>query len=147
MSPEVQHRRTWPIDAVLEKLRGENVRVAAQAFAPDYGRKYPQKHVFTARDLILPDGSAAAGLPLFFEGRLQEFVREIGVVWVHLDSLATAESSAQGILGFRGQTAVMLRGPAVVRLAHPFHVEKLPADEINYWEDLRCARVQFKLPL
>jgi len=143
----MQHRRTWEIDEVLEKLRDENVRVAAESFSPGRGNAATPQHVFTARDLILPDGSAAAGLPLFFEGRLQGFVREIGVVWVHLDSLAAAESSAQGIFCFRGQTAVMLRGPAVVRLAHPFHVEKLPADEINYWEDLRCARVQFKLAL
>lgn len=47
---------------------------------------------------------------------------------------------------FRGKTAVILRGPALVELAFPFEVEKLPQRPDNYWHDLRTSRVQFELP-
>jgi hypothetical protein len=40
-----------------------------------------------------------------------------------------------------------VHGPALVRLAFPFRVERLPSDESNYLRDLRFARVQFDLPL
>jgi hypothetical protein len=121
--------------------------VAAEAFSPArWNGELPQRFI-SPRELLLPDDTAVAGLPLYFEGRLQHFVRQIGVVHVFLEPPASAESLADGLVYFRGATAVILRGPAVVKLAYPFHVEKLPADEDNYWRDLRGARVQFKLPL
>ena len=42
--------------------------------------------------------------------------------------------------------AVLLRGPALVQLAFPFQVERLPADEENYWRDVRIPRAQFEFP-
>lgn len=39
------------------------------------------------------------------------------------------------------------RSPAVVQLAFPFHVERVPTDAENYWRDLRVRRVQFEFPL
>jgi hypothetical protein len=41
---------------------------------------------------------------------------------------------------------VSLRGPAVVELAWPFQVERLPADPGSYWRDLRLPRAQFEFP-
>ena len=132
---------------MLERLRGENVRVAAASFSPArWTGELPHRFI-SPRELILPDNSSAAGLPLYFEGRLQHFVREIGVVHVHLELPASAEPLAEGVVCFRGTQAVILRGPAIVKLAYPFHVEKLPPDDANYWRDLQFARAQFKLPL
>ena len=147
MSSALIHRPQWAIDRVLEELRGENVRVAAAAFSPTGWTNENPRRFISPRDLILPDNTLAAGLPLYFEGRLQDFVREIGVVHVHLESPVSAEPLAEGVVCFRGTQAVVLRGPASVRLAYPFHVEKLPPDDANYWRDLQFARVQFKLPL
>jgi len=53
--------------------------------------------------------------------------------------------AAEGTVLLPGVSAVLLRGPAIVRLAFPFRVEPLPA-EVNYWEDLRFPTAQFRLP-
>ena len=66
-----------------------------------------------------------------------------GVVWVQLEAPASPASPPEGLVFFRGKAAVILRGPAVLELAFPFHVERLPADPNNYWRDLRVPRVQF----
>jgi hypothetical protein len=97
------------------------------------------------RELYLPDNTQAGGLPVFFEGRLRQFERQIGVVCVHLDAPTTAERATEGVVCFRGQAAILLRGPAVVELAFPFHVERLPDDPNNYWLDLRLPQAQFEL--
>ena len=55
------------------------------------------------------------------------------------------ETVPDGLLSFRGSTAVLVRGPAVVQLTFPFRVERLPADPDNYWRDLRMPRAQFEL--
>lgn len=147
MSSEISHRPAWPIDRVLGALVGQHVRVAAESFSPA-GKNGQRPHVFVSpRQLVLPDNTSAAGLPLYFEGRLRQFVREVGVVHVELDSPASADESVEGFTYFRGATAVILRGPAIVKLAFPFQVEKLPCEADNYWEDLRLPRAQFKLPL
>ena len=57
------------------------------------------------------------------------------------------ELTADGMVRFRGAMAVLLRGPATVRLAFPFRVEVLPTDPFNYWEDLRVSCAQFLIPL
>ena len=93
----------------------------------------------------MPDNTRPGLLPVFFEGRLCRFERRIGVVFVTLDAPVAAERSAEGMLFLRGMAAVILRGPAVVQLAVPFWVERLP-DEANYWEDLRFPTAQFRLP-
>ena len=139
-------RPAWEIDRVLSALVGEEVRVGAAAFAPpkSNGEWHPGLPV---NQLILPDNSCASGLPVFFEGRLCRFVREIGVVSVVLGAPANSEKSVEGVICFRGVTAVILRGPAVVELSFPFTVEKLPRDVVNYWNDLKFPRVQFMLPI
>ena len=68
------------------------------------------------------------------------------MVCVALDLPRVMGRAAEGTVLVRGIPAVLLRGPAIVRLAFPFRVEPLPADEANYWEDLRLPTAQFRLP-
>ena len=147
MSAELAHRPQWDIDRVLEELHGQDVRVAAMSFSPAPWDGGLHSRFISPRELILPDNSAVAGLPLYFEGRLQRYLRQIGIVYAHLDSPNSIEDSAEGVVCFRGTLAVILRAPAIVKLAYPFRVEKIPADDANYWSDIRFGLVQFKLPL
>ena len=147
MSAEIIHRPKWPIDQILGSLIGDNVRVAAESFSPTRWNGEVPRLFLSSRELVLPDNSRADGLPLYFEGKLRRFVRQIGVVYVELESIAFPEQSAEGVVYFRGKAAVILRGPAVVKLAFPFRVERLPAQEDNYWSDLHLPCVQFELPL
>ena len=146
MNTQLNHRPQWDVDRMLERLRGENVRVAAKSFAPPAHPGIAPLRFIPVRDLFLPDNSQPAGRPVFFEGRLVEFERQIGVVWVRLDAPRAVETAPEGEVCFRGQAAVILRGPAVVELAAPFHVERLPTAPENYWRDLRGPRAQFELP-
>ena len=146
MNTEIQ-RPQWEIDRILESLQGQNIRVAAESFSPARWNGEPPHHFITPREFVLPDNTNAGGLPLYVEGRLREFNRQIGVVYVDLEMPALAMKSAQGTVSFRGNIAVILRGPAVVKLAFPFQIEKLPADDPNYWRDMRLPQVQFELPL
>ena len=100
----------------------------------------------SVRDLVLPDNTAARGLPVFFEGRLERWRRRIGVVHLWLSAPAERHRFGDGVLLFRGRSVVLLSGPATVELGVPFHVEALPATARNYWQDLRRPRVQFDLP-
>lgn len=147
MNSPANHRPAWPIDLLLEGLLGQNIRVGAESFSPAVNNGHLPRLFVGPRQLVLPDNTSAAGLPLYFEGRLARFVREIGVVHVELGSPAASTESVEGFTYFRGSTAVILRGPALVKLAFPFHVEKLPGEAENYWEDLRMPHAQFKLPL
>jgi len=146
MSVEPNQRPKWEIDRILERLIGQNVRVEAKAFAPTRWNGEIMPPLLAVRDLVLPDNSRPDGLPVFFEGRLQQFQRNVGVVMVYLDASGPPDSANEGPLLFRGSTAVLLRGPAAVQLAYPFHVERLPADDDNYWRDLRLPRAQFEFP-
>ena len=140
-------RPKWAIDRLLEGLIGEQVRVAAEAFTPPRANGEPWPRMIPVTDLILPDNSTPGGLPVFFEGRLEAFERRIGVVDVILSGpVRRGASATDGQTAFRGATAVVLSGPARVRLAYPFVVERLPADEANYWRDLRGPRAQLEFP-
>ena len=146
MESEVIHRPKWEIDKALDRLIGAEVRVAAEAFTPArWNGKLPGA-LIPVRELILPDNRQAGSLPVYFEGRLQLANRSIGVVYVGIDAPASLEESAEGVVYFRGGMAVILRGPAVVQLAFPFRIEKLPSAPCNYWRDLHFPRVQFELP-
>lgn len=140
-------RPQWGIDRLLDRLVGRPMRVAAEWFSPVRwdGRSLPEW--VRVADLFLPDNSRPGPLTVFFEGRLRQFVRRIGVVFVTLDALDTPESTADGLVLFRGRAAVVLQGPATVRLTFPFRVEPLPTDPANYWEDLRAFRAQLRLSL
>ncbi|MCP5528156.1 MAG: hypothetical protein H7A47_15295 [Verrucomicrobiales bacterium] len=140
-------RPTWPIDHLLTGLHGRAVRVAAEAFVPR-GDHIPTHALLipTAR-LILPDGSTPDGRVVYFEGLLEGHVRRIGIVDVVLAEPPTTDDCADGITAFRGRTAVILPGPAIVRLAYPFVIEPIPEVSINYWRDLTRPGVQFELPL
>ena len=146
MNTQHNRRQQWEIDRTLERLRGEDVRVVAKSFSPPTRNGHPPLRFLPVRDLYLPDNSQPAGRPVFFEGRLLEFERQIGVVFVRLDAPAAVAASPEGAVLFRGKAAVILRGPAVLELAFPFHVERLPADPDNYWRDLRVPRAQFEFP-
>ena len=78
---------------------------------------------------------------------MRTFQRRIGVVLAALDAPSFPGRVADGIISFRGNMAVVLRGPATVRLAFPFRVEPLPVEPSNYWEDVRTPGAQFVLPL
>jgi hypothetical protein len=147
MNAELSHRPKWPIDELLEGLIGHDVRVAAESFSPARGDCEAPTDLIPVRELILPDNSQAGSLPVYFEGSLRGFVREIGVIWLRLGSPAPIVGAVEGIVRFRGKMAVILRGPAMVKLAFPFRVEKLPADADNYWRDRQTSRAQLKLPL
>jgi hypothetical protein len=138
-------RPQWTIDLRLERLLGQEVRVAAESLFPIRWNGEVLPAAIPVRDLILPDNTQPGLLPVFFEGRLRRFERRIGVVFATLDAPA-AERSAEGMLFLRGMAAVLLRGPAVVQLAVPFRVERLPDHDANYWEDLRFPAAQFRLP-
>ena len=146
MNTQHNHRPSWDVDRRLERLRGENVRVAAKCFSPSPCHGHSPLRLLPVRDLYLPDNSQPAGRPVFFEGRLLEFERQIGVVFVRLDAPVSVAASPEGAVLFRGKAAVILRGPAVLELAFPFHVERLPTDPDNYWRDLRVPRAQFEFP-
>lgn len=147
MNAENLPRPEWFIDRLLAGLIGDDIRVAAESFSPAHWNGELPNRFVSPRELILPDNSDAGGLPLYFEGRLQRFVRQIGVVYVGLDSPTRGGTTSEGTVSFRGGIAVILRGPAVVRLSHPFRVERLPAQVDNYWADMRMPRAQFQLPL
>jgi hypothetical protein len=118
---------------------------AAESFFPSAGTQV-QPTAIAVGDLILPDNTRPGLLPVFFEGRLRRFERRIGAVFVTLGAPAV-ERSAEGMVFLRGSAAVLLHGPALVRLAVPFRVERLPNDAANYWVDLRFPIAQFRLPL
>ncbi|HRZ35709.1 MAG TPA: hypothetical protein P5534_05020 [Candidatus Paceibacterota bacterium] len=147
MSVESTQRPKWQIDRLLESLIDRDIRVAAQAFSPTSWTGEGLPRLRPVRDLFLPDNSRPDSLPVFFEGRLRSFERTIGVVVVCLDSPTTPDPASEGTNLFRAETVVILRGPAVVQLAFPFHVERVPTDAENYWRDLRVPRAQFEFPL
>ena len=144
MNTQMNHRPKWAIDRWLERLLGAEVRAAAKSFSLASCHDAAPLRFIPVRDLYLPDNSQPAGLPVFFEGRLLEFERQIGVVFVRLDAPALATDSPDGTVFFRGKAAVILRGPAALELAFPFHVEKLPNDPDNYWRDLHAPQAQFE---
>lgn len=146
MNTPLPPRPLWDIDSLLAGLIGTEVRAAAKAFSPVPRNGEAPRRFMPVRDLYLPDNSQPAALPVFFEGRLCEFERHVGVVCVRLDAPTAADTASEGSMLFRGKTAVILRGPALVELAFPFQVERLPADAENYWRDLRMPRAQFEFP-
>ncbi len=146
MSTGPTNRPRWHIDLVLEELMGADIRVAARAFSPQRWTDGELPRLMPVRQLILPDNSPTGALPVFFEGRLQRFERQIGVVVVALESPSSSDRVSEELNFFRGSTSVILQGPVVVELAFPFQVERLPAHPENYWRDLRMPRVQFEFP-
>ncbi len=138
-------RPVWDIDRRLARLVGREVRAAAEAFVPVRADGAHLCRLVPTRDLILPDNSQPGSLPVFFEGRLSKFERRIGVVLAWLEA-PPGPPAAEGLTCFRGTLAVILQGPALIRLAFPFRVEPLPIDPINYWEDLHYPSAQFRLP-
>ena len=146
MALEPTQRPEWAIDHVLDRLMSADIRVAAKSFSPRRGTGEDPSRLIPVRHLILPDNSQPDGLPVFFEGCLRQYERHIGVVLAWLDPPTPQDGTAEGVVCFRGQTVVIVRGPALVELAFPFQVERLPADPENYWRDLRLPRAQFELP-
>lgn len=133
----------WEIDRIPRSCVGAHIRVGAKAFAPLGEDRQMPPRLIPANCLILPDNTAVEGQPVFFEGRLEEFTRQIRVVHVYL--AAPDSVVAQGMVLFPERSAAILPGPAIVQLAFPFHVERLPSGEDNYWRDLRLPHAQFLL--
>jgi hypothetical protein len=144
MSMETVQRPEWEIDKRLKTLIGENVRVQASSFWP--GAERNGAPPIKAKALRLPDNTTLDG-PLFLEGKLLSFRREIGVVFVTLDRPALEGDTANGRVLFRGQAAVIIQGPATVLLDASHFVEKIPNDPKLYWNHLTASGSQFDLPL
>jgi hypothetical protein len=135
----------WPIDQLLAHWTGQDLRVAAAVLSPIRADGTQARFEIPRQELILPDNTRVEQLPLFVEGRLRRYTRRIGVIEVELDAPQLPGPTAEGVVSYRGSQAVILKGPAWVRLAFPLHVERLPTTLENYWEDLRRARAQLTL--
>jgi hypothetical protein len=147
MSPETTARPQWEIDRILEGLTGRNVRALARAFSPPHNANGSTPKLIDTRSLFLPDNSQPDALPVFFEGKLLGFERCIGVVQLRLGPPELVESAGDGMVPFRGTAAIIVRGPALVDLAFPFHVEPIPETPDNYWRDLHVPLAQLELSL
>jgi hypothetical protein len=139
-------KREWQIDRMLADLINEPVRVAAKSFSPLSWNTETAPRFIPVRTLYLPDNGQPETVPVFFEGHLKRFDRQVGVVIVLLDERNSEKAVAKDTVYFRGKTAVILQGPALVELSFPFQVERLPRDPENYWRDIRFPSVQFELP-
>lgn len=146
MEPSQPERPEWRIDRLLNTFVGCDVRVAARAFAPGLPADGREIRFMSVADLFLPDNSQPGSAPVFFEGRLRSFERRVGVVFVVLETSSNRESAPEGWVLLRGKLAVFLHAPAVVELAFPFRVERLPPEPENYWRDLRLPCAQFEFP-
>ena len=146
MNMELPTRSTWPIDRLLESCLGAEIRILAKAFAPSpWNGRLPTGFRLVG-DLYLPDNSQPGDLPVFFEGRLQCYERQIGVVFVGLESPSLPKRSPEGRVFLRGSSVVIIKGPAVVELAFPFQVERLHPDPSNYLRDRRHLGARFDPP-
>jgi hypothetical protein len=144
MEIQSDQRRVWDIDKRLESLKGCAVRVRAELVLPKGWHGKPLACPIDGGNLVLPDGTRVDRDPIYVEGILTGFRRSIAVVQVELGEPPIG-GTADGRISFRGRTAVFLRGPATVQLAHPFTVERIPIHPQAYWEHLRRIDGQFEL--
>src|SRR5438105_4270161 len=100
MAPDLTARHEWEIDRILAGLIGEEVRVAAKSFSPMRWTGESRFDFVAVRSLYLPDNSQPGGLPVFFEGRLKGFARDVAVVLVCLDSSQSSEGASDGSMFF-----------------------------------------------
>lgn len=144
MQNEIIQRPAWAIDSRLEELVGSAVRVRVETFTPRRWNGEP--HVIDLQKLTLPDGTKVDHDPTYAEGVLRGFTRHVAVVWVELDPVPL-EGTASGRTPFRGQAAVILRGPAMVELHASHFVERIPVELNQYWSHLSSLDAQMELPL
>lgn len=140
-------RPLWQIDRPLSSLVGCEVSVAARAFAPGRPSDGRRLRFMPVTDLFSPDNIPPGRPPVYFEGLLRSFERRVGVVLVVLEAPSPRALASEGWVMLRGESAVILHGPAVVELAPRFRVEPLPPDPRNYWRDLQIPSAQFELGL
>lgn len=137
----------WEIDRQLARLVGNDVRVAVDSFCPINGHDCAPRRWIPTTNLLLPDNASTACLPVLFEGRLIDFQRQIGVVHLRMETSPAPCRASEGIVRFRGHSAVVLHGHALLRMAFPFFIERLPATPDTYWQDFTWGGAQFELPL
>jgi hypothetical protein len=143
---QILQRQEWEIDRRLKALLGENVRVRVSSFLPGKATVNGSPPV-DVKTLRLPDNSTVDE-PLFLEGKLEDFQRRIGVVYVTLGlSTLPAGEAANGRVSFRGASAVVLQGPARVQLHPTLFVERIPSDPNVYWNHLTAPEAQLDLPM
>ena len=130
MALALEQRPQWGVDRRLDDLIGQDLRVAAKSLAPASSDGNASLRFIPVRDLYLPDNRQPAGRPVFVEGRLQAYERQISVVVVRLAAPAWVADSPEGTVFFRGKAAVILRGPAVLELAFPFHAVVRPGPHV-----------------
>jgi hypothetical protein len=147
MGAELSQRKAWDIDRVLTSLLGQGVRVAAKAFSPPHPLSDANGRFVPVGNFYLPDNTCTRSLPVFFEGVLTRFERRISLVLVCLDAPEYDHGTSEGTIVFRGKIAVILRGPALLELSYPYHVERLPSSPENYWRDIRFPQAQFEFSI
>lgn len=147
MNTKSTEKTEWDIDRKLDRLVGEEVRVAVDGFCPFNGCGCDPKRWISADSLLLPDNSPTTGLLVLFEGHLIEFHRHIGVVHLQVETVSTPNRASEGIVRFRGRRAAVLHGRALVRMTFPFFIERLPSHHEDYWRDFNRRGAQFELPL
>jgi hypothetical protein len=81
---------------------------------------------------------------VYFEGVLESHLRRIGVVDVTLGAPAASAISTAGLTDDHGVAAVRLPGPAIVRLAFLFRVERLATDDRHPGQGRRWSGAQLE---
>lgn len=143
MTPEFQ-RPKWEIDNRLQALVGENIRVKATAFClPHWNGE--AGHWIDAANFILPDNISVDKDTFYLEGKLLSFLRQVAVVSVTLGPPDIA-NTANGRIVYRGQSSVILPGPALVKLHQHHFVERIGTDPRLYWNQLRDKGPQLTFP-
>jgi hypothetical protein len=77
---------TWEIERKLQSLLGANVRVCVDYCSPPRWNS-ELEHLISTRSLVLRDNSQPTVLPVFFEGKLVDYRRQIGVGYASLEPL------------------------------------------------------------
>lgn len=144
---EATRRPNRQIDRVLRRPVGQQVGGTASSFCPALGNGEHPWCLILVREILFPDNTQPASLPVYLEGRLTQYWRRLEVVYACLESSTSAPFSAEGMALFRASLAAILTGPALMELVFPFKVEKLPGGSNNYGRDLHLHRAQFAPPI
>jgi hypothetical protein len=99
MGTELTKRPKWG-----DHLVGEEARVAARSFFSVPHNSDEALRFIHVRHLFLPDNSQPACRSVFFEGRLQQYGRHVGVVFVRLDCLPSPHGSSERQAHFGRET-------------------------------------------
>lgn len=135
----------WEIERILDRLVGQEILVEAAAFCPaGWTGQFPLGWI-PVRDLVLADEFPAAGMPVYFEGKLEEYKREIGFVYVRLAAPPGFEDEPiRALVTMNDRLVGFMGGPATVRLTFPFYVVRPSPDSASDWNELDGPPSRFR---